>query len=145
MSDDSVGGLGERGNGEALPHGGLVPSGGDRGGRIVAQPETLGRRGRDHHPLVVDGQDGVERCPIMEGHDGVHRGVASSQRHDHGPVAHRAGQGLTMLGPDHDVDTQASGRGHEVRCPVAWQSAAAGGSGAPPYAGATNHAEARAP
>ena len=54
----------------------------------------------------------------MEGHDGLHGGVALPERHDHGPVAHGSGQGLAMLGSDHDVDTQASGRGQEVRGPV---------------------------
>ena len=84
----------------------------------MAQPQTLGRRGGNRDSLVIDCEDGVERCSTMEGHDGLNRGVASSERHDDSSVAHGSGQGLAMLGSDHDVDTQASGRTQEVRGPV---------------------------
>jgi hypothetical protein len=47
----------------------------------------------------------------MEGHDGLHGGVAGIEWHDDGPVAHESGQGLAVLGPHHDVDTQTSCRG----------------------------------
>jgi hypothetical protein len=36
--------------------------------------------------LIIDGQDSVERCPAIEGNDGLHRCVERIQRHDHGPV-----------------------------------------------------------
>lgn len=51
----------------------------------------------------------------MEGHDGFHGGGACIEWHDDGPVAHEPGQGLAALGPHHDVDTQTSGCGQEVR------------------------------
>lgn len=59
----------------------------------------------------------------MEGHDGLYGGGAGIEWHDDGPVAHEPGQGLTVLGPHHDVDTQTSGRGQEVRGSVgpSWQ------------------------
>jgi hypothetical protein len=69
-------------------------------------------------PLIIDGQDGVERRPPMDGHDGLHAGVAATQGHDHGPVAHELRHGLWVLGADHHVDTQAIRRSQEVRRPV---------------------------
>jgi hypothetical protein len=77
----------------------------------VAQPQALSCCGRDLDSLIIDGQDSVERCPPIEGNDGLHCGVGRIQRHDHGPVAEELGQGLRMLGADHDVNTQTSRRG----------------------------------
>ena len=42
----------------------------------------------------------------------------ASKWHEHGPVAHRLGQGLRLLGSDDNLDPQTSRRGQEVRGPV---------------------------
>ena len=41
----------------------------------------------------------------MQSRDGVHCGRDIGQGNQHGSVAHEAGQGLTMFGSNHDVDS----------------------------------------
>jgi hypothetical protein len=84
----------------------------------VPEAESFGGHGRNHHPLVVDGQDGIERGPAVQSGDGLHRGFLVGQRHHHGPIAHGLGQRLAVLGADDDLHTQPVGGGHEVRCPI---------------------------
>ena len=104
----------------------------------MAESQARGRGRCDHHALVVDGQNGIEWAPTMQGHDGAHRGVDVGQRHHHGAVTHGAGQGLTMFGPDHDVDPQASGGGNEVRGPVGGSGQQQEDPGHPPMMVATH-------
>ena len=66
-------GLGHLGRFEQGAHPRLVPGGRDGIGRVGTKTEAARGAGRGEGPLVVDGDDGVERSGGIEGDDGLCR------------------------------------------------------------------------
>ena len=100
------------------PHRRLVAGGGDRGGRVVGEAESLARGGGDQDTPVVDRHHRVDRGPSVERDDGVGGHLGVVERHHHGPIAHPCCQRLRLLRADDHLDAETGRRPHEIGRPV---------------------------
>ncbi len=109
-------GLGHLGRLEQGAHPQLVPGGRDGIGRVGTKPEAARGAGRGEGPLVVDGDDGVERSGGIEGHDGLGRrlGVFEADLQPR-PVL---GQNGRLVAADDHLEAERPGGLEEVRRPV---------------------------
>ena len=97
-------GCGTPASASARAHRSLVTGGRDRSGWVVREPEPFGGRGRDDQARVVDCHHRVDRRSAVQFEDRGEGIVELLHRHDDRPVAHAAGEGLRLLGPDHHLD-----------------------------------------
>ena len=107
-------GLGHARAREHLPHRELVPGGAHGRHGIRAQPKGL-PDGRAHHGGGVvhrhHGRDGISpRVVAHLSHAG--RGIGEGKGEQ--PLRHRFGQGIGLLGGDHEVDLEPARRLHEI-------------------------------
>jgi hypothetical protein len=79
----------------------------------VAQAQALRGTGRGHRPLIVHGDDGVERGDLVEGHHGVGCGLGVAERDLQHPCA--LSEDRRHLAPDDHVEVERPGGVEEVR------------------------------